>query len=164
MVGAIAGLFLLLNQSPPVGATDSLREALNLFNAGKYQESFDLVSRYLQQDSRSPTAYKLLGMDEYMLGHPREALASVTHATELAPRDADALYYLGRLYFTTGNMPAALETLQKTISLDPSSVRTYNQLGQTFEALGPARGCGESVFEGYRDGERSAQEIRMARL
>jgi tetratricopeptide (TPR) repeat protein len=135
MVRASAALLFLLYQSVAPGSADSLRQALSLFNSGKYQESYDLVSQYLRQNSSSPTAYKLLGMDEYMLGHPSEALASVTHATELAPRDADALYYLGRLYFSAGNMPAALETFKKTLILDPSSVRTYNQLGQTYEAL-----------------------------
>jgi len=127
---------LLLFATLALGSVDSLRQALTLFNSGKYRESFDLVSHYLQEEPRSSTAYKLLGMDEYMLGHPREALASVTHATELAPDDADALYYLGRLYFSTDNIPAALATFQKTIALDPTSIRAYNHLGQTYEALG----------------------------
>jgi tetratricopeptide (TPR) repeat protein len=136
MIRAITALCLLTLTSFALNSIDSLRQALNLFNGGKYQESFDLVSQYLQQAPASPTAYKLLGMDQYMLGHPHEALASVTHAVELAPNDADALYYLGRLYFSTDNIPAALQTFQKTIALDPTSVRTYNYLGQTYEGLG----------------------------
>ena len=146
MVRAIPALLLLLcanlAQTAPV---DSLRQALELFNSGKYQESFDLVSRYLQQVPNSPTAYKLLGMNQYMLGHPREALASVTHATELAPNDADASYYLGRLYFSTDNIPAALRIFERTIALDPSNVRAYNYLGQTYEALG-RRADAEKVY------------------
>lgn len=135
MVQAVLALVVLLYPAFGPSSTDTLRQALGLFNSGKYQESFELASQYLRENPNSPTAYKLLGMDEFMLGHPSEALASVTHAVELAPRDADALYYLGRLYFTSGNMLAALQTLQKTIALDPASVRAYNQLGQTYEAL-----------------------------
>jgi tetratricopeptide (TPR) repeat protein len=136
MVKAVPAFFLLLGTALASDSTDSLRQALSLFNSGKYQESFDLAFQYLRQNPNSPTAYKLLGMDEYMLGRPAEALASVIHATELVPRDADALYYLGRLYFSTGNIPAALDTFQKIIAIDPSSVRVYNQLGQSYEALG----------------------------
>ncbi len=117
-------------------SADSLRAALTLFNAGKYQESFENVSKYLRQNPNSPAAHKLLGMDEYMLGSPREALVEVMHATELAPKDPDAFYYLGRLYFSTDNAVAALAAFQKVIELDAASVRAYDQLGQTYEALG----------------------------
>src|ERR1700733_8606218 len=104
MVRAIrASLFLFCSALAPC-SIDSLQQALALFNSGKYQQSFDLVYQYLREAPTSPTAHKLLGMDEYMLGHPREALASVLYATELAPNDADALYYLGRLYFSTDNI------------------------------------------------------------
>jgi tetratricopeptide (TPR) repeat protein len=141
MLPVIAALFLAFS-------TGSLRQALALFNSGKYQESFNLVSQYLQQDSSSPTAYKLLGMDEFMLGHPHEALAHVTRAVELAPADADARYYLGRLYFSAGNMPAALDTFKRTIALDPGNVRTYNQLGQTYEALSRRKDAETAYLKG----------------
>ena len=121
----------------PPSSVQELRQALALFNAGNYQESFNLVSDYVGRNPNSPTGHKLLGMNEFMLGRsPQDALAEVKRAVELAPNDADALYYLGRLYFTTDNAPAALEAFEKTIALEPSSVRAYTQLGQTYEALG----------------------------
>jgi tetratricopeptide (TPR) repeat protein len=129
-------LLLLLRTAFGLDSTDSLRHALNLFNSGKYQESFELVSQYVRENPNSPTGHKLLGMDEFMLGHPSEALAEVTLATKLAPRDPDALYYLGRLYFTADNAPAAREAFEKTIALDPSNVRAHDHLGQTHQALG----------------------------
>jgi tetratricopeptide (TPR) repeat protein len=158
MVTAIPALLFLLCGALAEGSTDSLRQALTLFNSGKYQESFDLVSQYLQQAPSSPTAYKLLGMDQFMLGHPREALASVTHATELAPGDADALYYLGRLYFSADNIPAALATFQKTIALDPTSVRAYNHLGQTYEALGQRTDAEKSYLKAIELGNSQAKK------
>lgn len=133
--------FLLLSGSlfaseSATTSIDELRQALTLFNSGNYQDSFQLVSQYVQENPGSPTGHKLLGMDEFMLGHSPEALTEVKQATELAPNDPDAQYYLGRLYFTADNAPAALEAFKKTISLDPSSVRAHTQLGQTYEALG----------------------------
>ncbi len=115
---------------------DSLRTALALFNEGKYQQCFEAASRYLQQNPDSAAAHKLVGMDEYMLGNPREALTDLTRATVLAPNDPDAFYYLGRLYFSMDNATAALAAFRKAVALDPASVRDYNRLGQTYEALG----------------------------
>jgi len=63
-------------------------------------------------------------------------VGDVKRAVTLAPRDAEAFYYLGRLYFSTDDAPGALAALQKALELDPSSVRTANQIGQTYEALG----------------------------
>ena len=130
---------LLVSLSGPVfpqGGTNPLERALALFNAGKYQDSFDLASAYLLQNPGSEPAHKIVGMNEYMLGRPEEALREVKRATELAPNDADAFYYLGRLHFSTDKFAAALSDFQRALELDPSSVRTENQLGQTYEALG----------------------------
>lgn len=115
---------------------ESLQTALGLFNSGKYQQCFDIVSPYVQQHPDSSTARKILGMDQYMLGKPHEALQELQRATELNPKDADAFYYLGRLYFSADNAVAALAAFQKSIEMDPSSVRTTTQIGQTYEALG----------------------------
>jgi tetratricopeptide (TPR) repeat protein len=113
-----------------------LKRALNLFNAGRYQECFDVIFPYVQQNPNSGAGHKLLGMDEYMLGRAREALVEVQRATELTPNDADAHYYMGRLYFSADNAVAALAAFQRAIELDPLSIRAHNQLGQTYEALG----------------------------
>lgn len=122
----------------PALASDSgaLRQALALLNSGRYAESFALASQSLRQHPDSAAALKILGMDQFMLGHTHEAMAAMTRASELAPRDADAWYYLGRLYFSADNAVAALPAFQKAIALDPSSVRAHNGLGQTYEALG----------------------------
>ncbi len=136
MSRAIPAFLLLFGALFASESIDQLRQALTLFNSGHYQDSFNLVSQYVRENPGSPTGHKLLGMDEFMLGHSPEALAEVKRATELAPNDPDARYYLGRLYFSIDNAPAALEEFNKTIALDPSSVRAYTQLGQTYEALG----------------------------
>ncbi|MDQ2774408.1 MAG: tetratricopeptide repeat protein [Acidobacteriota bacterium] len=138
MVHAILAVLLLSWATPASGPTDteSLRQALVLFNSGKYQECFELASTYLRQNPNNPTAHKLLGMDEYMRGNSRDALREVTRATELSPKDPEAFYYLGRLYFSADNAVAALAAFQQSLELDPSSVRAYNHLGQTYEALG----------------------------
>ena len=113
-----------------------LRQALSLFNSGRYQDCYQALSSYLKQNPESGPAYKVLGMTEFMLGEPAKAREHLTTATNLSPKDAEAFYYLGRLYFTADNPLAAAAEFEKALELDPSSVRAENQLGQSFEALG----------------------------
>lgn len=113
-----------------------LEKALALFNGGSYQECFQILSPFVRENPQSAAARKLLGMDEYMLGRSDDAFRELQRAIDLAPDDADAFYYLGRLYFSTDNAPAALKSFERAAQLDPSSVRIHNQMGQTLEALG----------------------------
>ncbi len=133
----MAAFFLVavLFWQAPASAPSPLVSALGLFNAGKYRECFAIIFPYAQDHPQSSEAHKILGLDKYMLGDAAGALAEVKIATALNPGDADAFYYLGRLYFSSDNPRSALTALQKTIELDPSSVRAYNQLGQTYQTL-----------------------------
>lgn len=133
---AMAGLCAALAQTPPPTPPNPLENALKLFNSGQYQNTYNILSAYIQQHPESGGAYKMLGLTQFMLGKPNEALASMQRATQLAPQDADAYYYLGRIYFSRDNATQALAAFQKSLELNPSSVRTINNLGQTHEALG----------------------------
>lgn len=121
--------FLLLAVHP-------LEEARQLLNDGRYQQSIEIAAEYVRVHPLSASAHKIAGMDEFMLGHPREAISALRRATELNPSDPDAFYYLGRLLFSADDAKAALAMFQKVLELDPASVRGHNHLGQTLEALG----------------------------
>jgi tetratricopeptide (TPR) repeat protein len=112
-----------------------VERSLALFNAGDYQQSYSLLSSYVQEHPDSAAAHKILGMAQFMLGKTDDALITMKRAVELAPADADAHYYLGRLFFTKDNPVAALSSFQKSAELSPS-VRAFNQIGQSYEAMG----------------------------
>src|SRR5947209_8717936 len=112
MLCCVLPMLFALSAPFPQDSTHSLERALSLFNAGKYLDSFGLASVYLQQNPTSAAAHKIVGMNEYMLGRPRDALYELKRATELAPNDADAFYYLGRLEFSVDNSVAALSAFQ----------------------------------------------------
>ncbi|MGI8990550.1 MAG: tetratricopeptide repeat protein [Bryobacteraceae bacterium] len=120
----------------PQSSVTPLQSSLLLFNSGKYGECYQIVSSYVLSNPSSGPARKLLGMDEFMLGKRQEALQELQRATELMPRDTEAFYYLGRLYFEADNAPAALTAFQKAVELDPSNVRARNNMGQSYEAMG----------------------------
>lgn len=115
---------------------DSLQNALDLLNAGKYQESVDILSFFLKDNPNSATAYRIQAIAEFMLGRSDSALAKMQRSIELNPQQPDSFYYLGRLHFSKNRPLEALTAFQKALELDPSSVRTMNNLGQTYEALG----------------------------
>jgi tetratricopeptide (TPR) repeat protein len=115
---------------------DALNDALNLLNAGKYQESADILSAYLKDNPDSATAYRIQAIAEFMLGRSDSALTKMQRSIELNPNQPDSFYYLGRLHFSKNRPSEALTAFQKALELDPSSVRTMNNLGQTYEALG----------------------------
>jgi len=138
-------------------APAALQHALDLFNAAKYEDCFQALSSYLQGKPESAAGYKILGMDEYMLGRTKDALDHVTHATELAPRDSEAFYYLGRLYFSSDNPQAALTSFERAIALDGSSVRARNHLGQSLEALGRYEEAEAAYVAAIAVGEKQAR-------
>jgi tetratricopeptide (TPR) repeat protein len=131
VVLAACACILSSSQTP----LSTIQESLALFNSGNYQRSFELALSYSVQHPESAAAFKLLGMAQFMLGKPDEALKALQHAIQLAPRDPDAYYYLGRLYFSKDNAVEALAAFQKALELEPTSVRAMNHLGQTYEAL-----------------------------
>jgi tetratricopeptide (TPR) repeat protein len=134
-----------------------LQNALNLFNAHKYQECFDVALDWVKKNPSSGAGYKLLGMSEYMLSRPGDALRDVLRATELAPNDADGFYYLGRLYFSADNAVAALAAFGRAVALDPSNARTHNQLGQTYEALSRYGDAERAYLKAIELGEKSGK-------
>ena len=78
---------------------------------------------------------KVIGLNQYMLNRADLAEAELKRAVSLAPQDAEAHYYLGRVLFMRDNPAGALAAFQKATELDASSVRAYNHLGQAYEAL-----------------------------
>jgi tetratricopeptide (TPR) repeat protein len=106
-----------------------------LFQTGRYQESATYAVRYLEKEPNSTDGHKILGLDYFMQGQPAPAEVELKLATGLSPTDSEVRYYLGRIQFERQNLPAALESFQSVVSLDPASVRGFNHLGQTYEGL-----------------------------
>lgn len=105
------------------------------FSTRRYPESLRMLTTYVDKKPDDPRGHKLLGLNLFMVGQGWQAEAAMLRTTELDPLDSEAFYYLGRLYFTRNDMPAALAAYEKAVNLDPYSVKAFNHLGQTKEAL-----------------------------
>jgi tetratricopeptide (TPR) repeat protein len=77
----------------------------------------------------------VIGLDQFMLGRADLAETELKRTVTLAPQDAEAHYYLGRVHFMGNHLTGALAAFQKATELDASSVKAHNHLGQTYEAL-----------------------------
>ncbi len=140
-----------LDQSPPAELPTVYWKAYVRFRTGRYSEAVSLISKYLDKKPESASGRKLLGLCFFMQGRPAEAEEELKRATELDSADPEALYYLGRLHFNRNDAPEALRIFEKLVLIDKASVRGYNHLGQTLEAI--------SRFDDARAAYRKAIEL-----
>ncbi len=117
-------------------ATAWFRKAFVQFQTGRYGASAESARKCLAIDGGRAQARKVLGLDLVMLDQTEAAQGELEIAVKALPRDEDANYYLGRVYFTRHNLPAALKQFELLVGMTPGSVRARNQLGQTLEASG----------------------------
>ena len=106
-----------------------------LFSTGRYEESLKIMESLAQRNSNHAATRKVIGLNQFMLNRADLAEVELKHAVSLAPQDAEAHYYLGRVLFMRDNPAGALAAFQKATELDASSVRAHNHLGQAYEAL-----------------------------
>jgi tetratricopeptide (TPR) repeat protein len=106
-----------------------------LFSSGRYQESLQVTEPLTERNPEHAPTRKVIGLNQYMLNRGDLAEVELKRAVSLAPQDAEAYYYLGRVLFMRDNPAGALAAFLKATELDASSVRAYNHLGQAYEAL-----------------------------
>jgi Flp pilus assembly protein TadD len=86
---------------------------------------------------RTPSAKDLLHVAQnyILLNDSADAEKWMTRAIQLDEADADIWYGLGRLQYSDQKFESATKSFQKTLQLEPSSVKAENNLGLAYEAL-----------------------------
>lgn len=105
------------------------------FAAGQFQESIRWSGKFLEAQPSGGETRKISGLARFMLGDKDGAELDLKQATAVLPRDFEAHYYLGRVYFERSKLTPALESFRRAIVLSPRSVKAHNHLGQTLEGL-----------------------------
>jgi tetratricopeptide (TPR) repeat protein len=106
-----------------------------LFSTGRYEESLRIMEPLAERNPEQAATRKVIGLNQFMLNRSDLAEAELKRAVSLAPQDAEAHYYLGRVLFIRDNPAGALTAFQKATELDASNVKAHNHLGQAYEAL-----------------------------
>jgi len=132
----LLGLALLAAQPDPV-ELGPFRACLSL---GDDAEALPWCRRAAAEAGGSPrasVALLVLGIRLAALGRWDEAVAAYRALVELAPEDAAAHRRLGEALLSgTGEVAAALEEFDRSLSLDPGDARTHGFRGVALNALG----------------------------
>jgi Flp pilus assembly protein TadD len=86
---------------------------------------------------RTPTATELrnVALDYVLLKDLPDAEHWMSRSLAMDANDAETWYTMGRLRYTQGRYSDALTCFEKTIALNPKSVKGENNLGLAYEAL-----------------------------
>lgn len=150
-VGGIVGLAALLEGHDPGAALGLLASALKpapdspellLARAGIRRRQKELADaevdarRVLKVHPNHPDGLFELGLVLLRKGLAAEAGQVLMRRVEQRPDDADCWYYIGEARNQAGNLPAALEALQRAARLDERDTRTFNLMGRVLDRMG----------------------------
>jgi len=79
---------------------------------------------------------KIVGLDYVLLDDYADAIHWLEKSVALDSTNRDALYYLGRAYYTRGRLAEARKAFLAVLDLDPRNAKAENNLGLIFESSG----------------------------
>src|SRR5579884_4018678 len=149
--------FQLAHQTCPQDQSISLELIRAYLNARRFPAAESEAKSFLAQHPRSEpgqfflaysyfmqqkfqyagqTVQKLLALTLFFYKEYVLAEKALHAALDLRPQDDEALYYLGRVYYTQNNFPPAIKAFNDLISRNSRNYRAYNNLALCYQAVG----------------------------
>jgi tetratricopeptide (TPR) repeat protein len=133
------------------GATDALLyEGKALVHLGRLPEAEQALKGYLAQHPDSADAFYILGLVQQRENHPRESLATLTHAAQLRTPSSENLRIAGLDYVLLNDYPDAIHWLQKAVQFDDKNVEAWYALGRA-----------DYTQSRFRDAEHAFQQVLL---
>jgi TolB-like protein/Flp pilus assembly protein TadD len=134
------------------GASSAYGQLYQLFSRqdAYQQKAQELSFKALMYDSNLAEAYRAMGLSYSLSGKFDDAEAACRRAIELDPDDFLAYWSLGRIHFSQGDLPRALDQFNKVVELKPGFYAAYPYIEQTCRALGrtaEAQAASQRVLE-----------------
>lgn len=107
----------------------ALREAVALYEEGRYADAALRANAVLTEDAGSAGAMHLLGRIALVTGANEIARGMLTRALALLPRSVSILLDYGRLMGAEGRRAEAVSAFRKAIALRPDSAEAHCALG-----------------------------------
>ncbi|HEU4928550.1 MAG TPA: tetratricopeptide repeat protein, partial [Candidatus Krumholzibacteria bacterium] len=130
--------------TPVVEATYETSETA--FLEGRYDEAFDLFTRYAARRPENPWGHYMLGMSAWKSGRLDDAQVAFNRAIELDSTLVKAHLNLARVLLEAHQPTAALAAVESALAIDGASSaarrlqgNAYHSLGQTEDALSAYR-------------------------
>ena len=120
------------------GEADPLRSALDLVNAGKYDEAIAGLDKFLKEHPNSALGLEILGAALALKGNTDQGLAALKRAATLDPRRSSAITKIGDIYLAKGQVNEARQQFLRAIGISPDDRRAHQRLGLIFEREGKA--------------------------
>src|SRR5262249_16307738 len=129
--------FAELARRQPAMVDAAYLHGLALFNIGRVAEAETEVRRALRLNAGAAEAHTLLGVILASRGNANaEAVDALTQAIALNPNSFDALFYLGRVFYTQRDYQNAALRLREAVKLNPTHGESRFFLGTAMEAAG----------------------------
>lgn len=117
-------------------AFEHYRQASTFYVQGRFKAAAEELEVSVKLDSKQVRPAKLLGICRQLLGDLAGARDAFRLATQAGPGDAEAWFFLGRVYWIQNFFEPARDALLTSVRLDPGDFRSRECLALSFEALG----------------------------
>jgi len=109
--------------------------AFALFKENKAADSLDEYTEAARQRAPRASELKTVALDYVLLNDYADADHWIRYSLSLDANDAEAWYEAGRIEYTLNYFQPALDAFQRSLQLDPFSVKAENNLGLALEGL-----------------------------
>jgi len=122
--------------SQNASAREYYQRGLKLFLEHQPAQATVELQHSLKLNPDQPKVLKLIGLCYQLTNDVGLAEEAFHRAGELSPKDSEAWFFLGRLYYDQNFFDRALRDFKTALRLNARDYRVHNYLGQTFEASG----------------------------
>ncbi len=126
----------LPKKQAPIDVSQSLNQALQVFNEGNFEKARQLCQQILRAEPSHHFALYLMGLGAHRSGKIDEAIETINKALVIKPDFIEAHSNLGNVYKSAGRFDEAIASYQKAISLKPDYVEAHYNLGNALRDKG----------------------------
>jgi Flp pilus assembly protein TadD len=107
----------------------------SLFREDKPADSLNQYTAAAKLRPPQESDLKTVALDYVLLNDYSDAEHWIHYAISLDASDAEGWYEMGRIEYTLNHFQQAVDAFQKSLQLDPASVKAENNLGLAYEGL-----------------------------
>lgn len=124
-------------QASDNSSTNSLTKAVELGNAGHYEEALMILDdTVLKNDPDNEDAWLYKGILHNTLGEDRDALNAFNKTLTINPKNVEALNYKGLIWINFGQTQEGLDAFTLALSVDSSDSSLWDNKGNALYNLG----------------------------
>ena len=105
-----------------------------LFREDQPNRSLEMYTAAAAQQRPRADDFKIVGLNYVLLNDYPDAIKWLERSVQENPKDAEAIYYLGRAYYNQNWFDRAIASFQQALNVDPTFAKAQNNLGLAYAA------------------------------